>query len=35
MMRHESIRTTVDVYGHIDLDLISKTSSDGFRLDNV
>ena len=34
MMRHESIRTTVDVYGHIDLDLIAD-KLDGFRLDNV
>jgi integrase len=34
MMRHESIRTTVDVYGHTDLDVIAVKLA-GFSLGNV
>jgi len=34
MMRHQSIRTTVDVYGHTDLNVIQAKLA-GFRLDNV
>jgi len=34
MMRHESIRTTVDVYGHTDLDLIA-VKLEGFDLANL
>ena len=34
MMRHESIRTTVDVYGHTDFDKVAA-KLDGFKLENV